>query len=104
VLKVTEIKDNSGFEHSFIAILGNEVVGKATLYIDKAKKEAEFRIHLVDKFQSKGHGEVLSRIAVNHGMMYLDRIWLGVEATNTRAKNLYEKLGFRYTTHQMEIT
>ena len=102
-LIVTEVKDNSGHEHDFIGTVGGEVIGRAELLIDKEKNEAEFRIHLLPEWQSKGYGYELTKSTVEKGLTYLNRIWLGFEEENYRAQKLYESVGFKYTVHRMEI-
>jgi RimJ/RimL family protein N-acetyltransferase len=102
-LEITEIKDNSGYEHDFIGTVNGEVVGRAELLIDKEKNEAEFRIHLRPEWQNRGYGAELSRVAVREGLKYLKRIWLGFDEGNERARKIYEKLGFKYYMHKMEI-
>lgn len=102
-LCVSEVKDNSGHEHDFIATFGGEVIGRAELLIDKEKNEAEFRIHLVPEWQGKGYGRFLTDYTVKEGLKYLNRIWLGFEEGNERARKIYEKAGFKYTVHRMEI-
>jgi len=100
---VSEVKDNSGFEHDFIGVVDGQVIGRAELLIDKDKKEAEFRIHLIPEWQNKGYGLELTEYTIKEGLKYLNRIWLGVEHDNIRAIKTYEKAGFKYTTHKMEI-
>ena len=99
-LQITEIKDNGGYEHIFVGTVGHDVIGRAALYI--MDTEAEFRIHLLPAFQNQGYGYELGKYTIEKGLEYLDRIWLGFEEGNESAGKLYEKLGFRYTTHQME--
>lgn len=102
-LKVTEIKDNGGYEHIFIGTVNGEVIGRAALYIDKEKKEAEFRIHLIPEWQNKGYGTELTKFAIQCGLKYLKRIWLGFDEGNEMARKVYEKVGFKYFLHRMEI-
>ena len=100
-MEITEIKDNGGYEHIFVGTIYGRVIGRAALYIDK--NEAEFRIHLLPEFQRRGYGYTLTEYAIRKGLKYLDRIWLGFDEGNEGAKKLYEKVGFRYTKHSMEI-
>ncbi len=102
-LQITEIHDNSGHEITYIGIVNGEVIGRSELLIDKEKNEAEFRIHLVPEWQGKGYGEELTRETIKRGLTYLNRIWLGFEEGNERARKVYEKVGFKYTVHKMEI-
>ncbi len=102
-LRITEIKDNGGHEHIFVGSVNGEVIGRAALYIDKAKNEAEFRIHLLPEWQNKGYGLELTQVAIKQGLKYLDRIWLGFDEGNERARKIYEKVGFKYFLHRMEI-
>ena len=102
-LKITELKDNVGAEHIFIGSVEGEVIGRAVLYIDPSNSEAEFRIHLVYEWQNKGYGTQLTEYAVRTGLKYLDRIWLGFNEGNERARKIYEGVGFKYYLHRMEI-
>ena len=100
-MEITQLKDNSGHEHIFIGTVEGVVVGRAVLYIDK--NEAEFRIHLVPYLQNRGYGTKLTKIAVSEGLKYLDRIWLGFDEGNEGARKVYERVGFKYVSHRMEI-
>ena len=100
-MEITEIKDNGGYEHIFVGTIYGRVIGRAQLYIDKS--EAEFRIHLLPEYQNKGYGTELTQYAVSEGLKYLKRIWLGFDEGNEGARKLYEKVGFKYTTHKMEV-
>ena len=103
-LRVSEIKDNGGYEHDFIGTVNGEVIGRVELLKEKKDdREAEFRIHLLKEWQGKGYGEKLTRYAIENGLTYLDRIWLGFDEGNEPARKLYEKVGFKYTAHSMEI-
>jgi len=100
-LQITEIKDNGGYEHIFVGTVGHDVIGRSALYIDK--NEAELRVHIIPEYQGLGYGQELVTHAVAEGLKYLDRIWLGFEEGNEGARKIYEGLGFKYTTHRMEI-
>ena len=100
-LQITEIKDNGGYEHIFVGTVGQDVIGRAALYI--MGTEAEFRIHLLPEWQGKGYGEKLGKYAIEKGLKYLDRLWLGFDEGNEPARKIYEKLGFKYYLHWMEI-
>lgn len=99
--RVSEIRDNSGHETTFVGAVDGEVIGKVSFYIDKEKNEAEYRIHLRKEWQGKGYGYLLSKSALER--VSFTRIWLGFEEGNEPARKLYEKLGFKYTVHRMEI-
>jgi ribosomal protein S18 acetylase RimI-like enzyme len=99
--RISEIKDNSGHEHDFIATVNGEVIGRLELLIED--NEAELRIHLLKDYQGKGYGTKLTQYAIERGLTYLNKIWLGFEEGNEAARKLYEKVGFKYTTHRMEI-
>lgn len=100
-LRVSEIKDNSGYELDFIGTVDGEVIGRAEFLIDKEKNEAEFRIHLRPEWQNKGYGYELTKYAIEH--VKFNRIWLGFVEGNERARKIYEKVGFKYVSHKMQI-
>ena len=76
----------------------NRAVGHVALYkIDRRIGSAEFGILLGDKqIWGKGIGTQFTRFMIEYGFdeLNLRRIYLEVLETNSRAKRLYEKLGF----------
>jgi len=103
-LKITEIRPPRIYEHIFIGTVDGEVIGTAGLYnIDWDKREAEFRIVLLPEWQDKGYGEELTRITIERGLTCLKRIWLGFDEGNERARKIYERLGFKYYLHKMQV-
>lgn len=100
-LTITEIHDNGGFERDYIGTVNGEVIGRSELLING--REAEFRIHLLPEWQGKGYGTELAKETIKRGLKFLNRIWLGFAEGNEPARKLYEKLGFKYTIHNMEV-
>ena len=74
-------------------------IGTVGLYgVDWITRKAEFRILIGEIYCGKGWGTIATRLAVRFGFerLNLNRIWLGVTDTNTRAIRAYEKAGFFY--------
>ncbi len=81
-----------------IAGEGDRVLGHVALYrIDRTVASAEFGILVGDKaVWGKGLGTAFTQFMIEYGFDELDlrRIYLHVLETNTRARRLYEHLGF----------
>lgn len=73
-------------------------IGHVALYqVDQVNQSAEFGILLGDKqVWGKGVGTQATRFMLEHGFgaLGLRRIFLEVLETNTRARSIYERLGF----------
>jgi RimJ/RimL family protein N-acetyltransferase len=66
--------------------------------IDWISRSAELRIRLGDKSRwGKGNGSEATCLLLQYGFLdlNLERIWLRVFASNSRARQLYEKSGFK---------
>jgi RimJ/RimL family protein N-acetyltransferase len=74
-------------------------IGHVGLYnIDHRVQSGEFAIMIGDpKSTGRGFGKTITRHVLRYGfsMLNLNRIHLSFLATNTRARRLYESLGFR---------
>ncbi|HEY3313250.1 MAG TPA: GNAT family protein [Anaerolineales bacterium] len=73
-------------------------IGNVGLHqIEWSNRSAEFGIFIGDKnFWNKGYGSEATRLALKHGFetLNLNRIYLHVYETNSRAIHAYEKVGF----------
>lgn len=85
---VLAIEDRASSRH-----VGNIEVGS----IDWVHRTATYAIMIAPEAQGKGIGFAASRLLLAHCFrkLNLHRIELGVNAANTAAVKLYEKLGFR---------
>ena len=84
----------------FIILDDHTPVGQIAIYnIDYEKKSAEFgRLMLgEDKYLRKGYATLASKelLKFSFNILGLDHIYLSVKKDNTKAINLYEKLGFK---------
>jgi diamine N-acetyltransferase len=87
---------------NLIATGGAEgVVGHAALFPINRQK-CEMLVVVRPEFQNAGIGTALVQSSVRvAGELGFERIWLPVEATNVRARRVYEKCGFDYVSHQL---
>jgi putative acetyltransferase len=87
-------------DHSFVAVLDEQVVGQAGLHVGDSKRRYTASIGMMvhDRFQGQGIGrkllEALLDIADNY--LGLARVELEVLPDNVRAIRLYERLGFEH--------
>lgn len=78
-----------------VALLGGDLIG-FTMLLKTGEDEAEYRIALRADQLGRGHGMAITRTVLERAFaeMGLSRIHLVVRRTNSRARRLYEKLGF----------
>lgn len=86
-------------EHHF-AVETNEGIhiGSASLFLNLKDKNAKFGILIGDKnYWDKGYGTDITKTILNYGFtkLKLHRIQLRVYEYNSRAINVYQKLGFK---------
>jgi RimJ/RimL family protein N-acetyltransferase len=88
------------YHFGIVARAGDRLIGMVSLIkIHLVNRSAELVILIGDPdYQSRGFGTEAVRLVVRYGFeeMNLNRIELGVYATNTRAIRCYEKAGFVY--------
>ncbi|KAG6333002.1 hypothetical protein ID866_6093 [Astraeus odoratus] len=74
-----------------------EFVGQAMITVDPVNREGVFGICLLPKFWNKGYGTEATRYMVDYSFRWFDlqRISLSVWASNTRARTVYKKVGFK---------
>ncbi|WP_024954310.1 GNAT family N-acetyltransferase [Sulfurospirillum arcachonense] len=76
----------------------NELIGTCQLHsINPIHKKAELQIRLQLESSSKGYGKEALKILIDYGFndLNLNKIYLNVFETNSRAISLYEKMGFQ---------
>jgi diamine N-acetyltransferase len=77
------------------------VVGHAALFPVNPRK-CEMLVVVRPEFQNAGIGTALVQSSMRvAGELGFQRIWLPVEATNVRARRVYEKCHFRYASSQL---
>ena len=86
----------------FMIMVGDEKKEVGSVYlrdIDKNNRKCEYGIFIgEDTERGKGAGTEAAKLAINYAFNELDlnRVYLRVFATNTRAIKSYEKAGFRF--------
>jgi len=92
------IKDSSRIDFAIYSVETNELIGDIALNdIDSRNMYCNIRVAIDNrKNYSKGYGREAMKLAMNYGfgMLNLNRIELDVLEVNSRAINVYEKLGF----------
>ncbi len=76
----------------------NELIGTCQLHsINSIHRKAELQIRLQFESSSKGYGKEVLKILIDYGFndLNLNKIYLNVYETNSRAISLYEKMGFQ---------
>lgn len=85
-------------DHVMVAQLDGRVIGLAGLHVGGAKRRHVARIGIAvhDAFAGRGVGRALmqSLLSLADDWLGLVRVELDVDATNERARKLYESLGF----------
>jgi len=85
-------------ERRFIVELEKESVGLVELVeINHIHRRAEFQIIISPKHQGKGFATTASKLAMDYAFktLNLNKLYLVVDSENTRATNVYSKLGFK---------
>jgi RimJ/RimL family protein N-acetyltransferase len=78
------------------------VIAHAALFPMKRRK-SEMLVAVSPEFQNLGIGTELVRACVDMAAeLGFDRIWLPVDATNVRARHVYEKCGFVYVANALD--
>ena len=89
------IKDREN--RRFIFQNDKEKLGYITLYnIEEVHGKAEFAIMIDPAQQGKGYAKVATKLAIDYAFRVLNlrKLYLIVDATNTIARKVYEKMGF----------
>lgn len=82
---------------SFLAWIGDTVIGHAVLVPDLKGKSGEFVIFIHQHHRNVGIGTELTRFTLEKSREFgFDSIWLAVNLTNIMAIKLYRKFGFEY--------
>ena len=92
------IKDKSTVIFGIRKKEDNELIGTCQLHsINAIHRKAELQIRLELKNSSKGYGKEALKILIDYGFndLNLNKIYLNVFETNSRAISLYEKIGFQ---------
>jgi RimJ/RimL family protein N-acetyltransferase len=81
----------------FIIEIGRDLVGHSMLCSGPRQNEAELAVFLLQDLHSLGLGKLLTLGTLRHGCkeLKLDRVWLSVQGTNSRALRFFEDIGFR---------
>ncbi len=82
--------------HLFNLTLENQVIGYVWIKLEKGKKSAFlYEIFLFEDYRGKGHGtEVMASVEAWLEQEEIQFLKLHVFGSNTRARKLYEELGF----------
>lgn len=84
-------------ERRFIAEHAGEAVGLVELVeINHLHRRAEFQIIIAPKHQGRGYAKAATELAMHYAFTVLNlyKLFLVVDVENTRAVNIYKKLGF----------
>ena len=76
----------------------NKHIGNCGLiYIDTRSRRAQFWIYLIDKYTGQGLGKDVVKLILDYAFqsLNLNRVYLYVVSTNTRALKFYQKIGFK---------
>lgn len=94
------IAESGPNDHSFVAVVGDQIVGLAGLHVGTGKLRHTGSIGMMvhDRFQGRGIGRRLLETLLDLADTYLGlvRVELEVMADNTRAIRLYERTGFEH--------
>lgn len=85
--------------HFAIVNEDDEYLGTISLKnIDKVNKNAEYAIVLREKFRGRGHANEATELILKYAFEELDlqKVYLNVLDSNTRAIEFYEEFGFSY--------
>jgi ribosomal protein S18 acetylase RimI-like enzyme len=96
LLRILETDDGRYAGHLWLTAQKDFFTGQPKLYITT--------IAVADEYRGRGFGEMLMKHAIGHAQSRgYASIGLGVDATNSRAIGLYEKLGFETARLSMEL-
>jgi GNAT superfamily N-acetyltransferase len=96
VLRVLETDDGHYAGHLWLTVQQDFFTGHPKLYITA--------IAVIDEYRGQGFGEMLMKFAIGHAQSRgYARVGLSVDAANSRAIGLYEKLGFETARLNMEL-
>jgi len=85
-------------ERRFVAESGQERIGLVELVeINHIHRRAEFQIIIAPAYQGRGHATVATVMAMDYAftVLNLHKLSLIVDCENTRAINVYRKVGFK---------
>jgi len=86
---------------NIVALCRREVVGHVAVFPVNERK-CEMLVVVAPGFQETGIGTQLVRSAAEAaGELGFQRMWLPVDATNVRARHVYEKCGFAYVSDRL---
>ncbi len=95
----TLIKSEKDIVFAIVDKKTGQHIGNAGLYvINWVSRSAEYRIIIGEKkFWGKGYGQEAASLILRYGFdkLNLNRIWLGVNASNKAGAACYRKAGFR---------
>ncbi|MBI4833601.1 MAG: GNAT family N-acetyltransferase [Planctomycetes bacterium] len=93
-----ETKSEHDIVFTIVSRKGEKIIGSAGLYtINWISRSAEFRVIIGETlYWDKGIGVEITKLLTEYGFskLNLNKVWLGVNASNLAAVKCYEKAGF----------